>query len=47
MKYEVIYLKPKKKQAKGNAIERAVKNHSELKLFFKPFDFYSYVIFAS
>lgn len=37
----------KKKQAKGNAIERAVKNHSELKLFFKPFDFYSYVIFAS
>lgn len=37
----------KKKQAKGNAIERAVKNHSELKLFFKPFDFYPYVVFAS
>jgi type II restriction enzyme len=37
----------KKKQSKGNAIERAVKNHSELKLFFKPYDFYPYVIFAS
>lgn len=37
----------KKKQAKGNAIERAVKNHSELKLFFKPFDFYPYIVFAS
>ena len=37
----------KKKQAKGNAIERAVKNHYELKLFFKPFDFYPYVVFAS
>ena len=37
----------KKKQAKGNAIERAVKNHSELKLFFRPYDFYPYVIFAS
>jgi len=37
----------KKKQSKGNAIERAVKNHSELKLFFKPFDFYPYVVFAS
>jgi type II restriction enzyme len=37
----------KKKQAKGNAIERAVKNHSELKLFFKPYDFYPYVVFAS
>jgi len=37
----------KKKQSKGNAIERAVKNHSELKLFFKPFDFYPYIVFAS
>jgi type II restriction enzyme len=37
----------KKKQAKGNAIERAVKNHTELKLFFKPYDFYPYVVFAS
>lgn len=37
----------KKKQAKGNAIERAVKNHCELKLYFRPFDFYAYVIFAS
>ena len=37
----------KKRQSKGNAIERAVKNHSELKLFFKPYDFYPYVIFAS
>lgn len=37
----------KKKQAKGNAIERAVKNHCELKLFFKPFDFYPYIVFAS
>ena len=37
----------KKVQAKGNAIERAVKNHTELKLFFKPYDFYPYIVFAS
>lgn len=37
----------KKKQSKGNAIERAVKNHCELKLFFSPFDFYPYIVFAS
>jgi hypothetical protein len=37
----------KKKQSRGNAIERAVKNHSELKLFFRPYDFYPYVVFAS
>lgn len=37
----------KKKQAKGNAIERAVKNHSEINLYFRPYDYYPYVVFAS
>ena len=37
----------KKKQAKGNAIERAVKNHSEISLYCHPYDYYPYVVFAS
>ena len=37
----------KKKQAKGNAIERAVKNHSEISLYCRPYDYYPYVVFAS
>ena len=34
----------KKKQAKGNAIERAVKNHSEISLYCRPYDYYPYCI---
>lgn len=37
----------KKKQSKGNAIERAVKNHSEIRLYFRPYDYYPYIVFAS
>ena len=37
----------KKKQGKGNAIERAVKNHSEISLYCRPYDYYPYVVFAS
>tara|TARA_R100000008_G_scaffold83601_1_gene69256 strand:- start:935 stop:1627 length:693 start_codon:yes stop_codon:yes gene_type:complete len=37
----------KKKQSKGNAIERAVKNHSEISLYCRPYDYYPYVVFAS
>ena len=37
----------KKKQGKGNAIERAVKNQSEISLYCRPYDYYPYVVFAS
>lgn len=37
----------KKTQSKGNAIERAVKNHSEISLYCRPYDYYPYVVFAS
>jgi type II restriction enzyme len=37
----------KKKQPKGNAVERAYKNFNELKLFCKNITFFPYVIFVS
>jgi hypothetical protein len=36
----------KKPQAMGNAIERAHKNHNELKNLFDPFPYYPYIVFC-
>ena len=36
----------KKKQGKGNAIERAFKNWAEFQIYFEKYDYFPYVIFA-
>ena len=36
----------KKKQGKGNAIERAFKNWAEFQIYFEKYDYFPYIIFA-
>jgi len=45
-KVERIIKQGNKKQAKGNAIERAFKNWSEFQIYFEEYDYFPYVIFA-
>ena len=45
-KVERIIKQGNKKQAKGNAIERAFKNWAEFQIYFEDFNYFPYVIFA-
>ena len=45
-KVERIVTQGNKKQAKGNAIERAFKNWAEFQIYFEGYDYFPYVIFA-
>ena len=45
-KVERIIKQGNKKQAKGNAIERAFKNFEEFRIYFEEYDYFPYLIFA-